>query len=334
MRLDAPVAAKAARLPLIDAARGIAIFAMAIYHFSWDLGFFGYISADVAGDLGWRIFARSIAGSFLLLVGVSLVLATRNGFRRGPFLRRLGILAAAAAAVTVVTWFVFPDAFVFFGILHCIALSSVLALPFLRTPVIVTIAAAAFVMLLPQLFRHPIFDQPALVWLGLYTVPPRSNDYVPIFPWFGMVLAGIAIARLALRSPARLARPGSFPDERSGKRDEISAKLPAKLLLPLAWAGRHSLPIYLLHQPLLFGLVYGAAEIAPPPPPDFRTLHTQNCTAQCIASGMAGEQCQTACQCITEGAEAAGLAESLMRNTLSDAQLASYYSIAGQCRAR
>src|SRR5687768_1672935 len=81
------------RLPLIDAARGAAILAMVVYHFSWDLRFFGFIAADVAGGLGWRVFARLIAGAFLFLVGVSLVLATQGGFDRARYLRRLGIIA-------------------------------------------------------------------------------------------------------------------------------------------------------------------------------------------------------------------------------------------------
>lgn len=319
-RIDAPAAQGRARLPLLDALRGFAFVEMAIYHFAWDLGFFGYIATDVTADLGWRIFARSIASTFLALVGVSLVLATRDGLRRGRFLRRLAMVAAAAAAITLVTWFLFPDMFVFFGILHAIAVASLLGLVFVRAPIPVVALGALFTFLLPRLFTAALFDSPALVWLGLFTVPPRSVDFVPVFPWFGMVLVGILAARLAPRvAPAALAR--------------LAAARP-RALRPLAWAGRNSLALYLLHQPLLFGLVYVAAQIAPPPPPDFRTLHTQNCTAQCIASGLAEEQCQTACQCITEGAEAAGLAEPLMRNTLSDAQLASYYGIAGQCRAR
>jgi uncharacterized membrane protein len=340
MRLDAPASASAARLPLIDAARGVAIVAMAVYHFAWDLRFFGYISADVGGDLGWRIFARSIAGSFLLLVGVSLVLASRHGFDRSRFLRRLAILAAAAAAVTAVTYFVFPDAFVFFGILHCIVLSSVLALPFLRAPVLVTIAAAAFVLVLPHLFRHSLFDHPALLWIGLFTVPPRSNDFVPILPWLGIVLLGVAAARL-LGTPsasgergARTRALGSSQMVPNTEEFPVSGPSSAKILRPLVWAGRRSLPIYLLHQPLFFGLVYAAAQVAPPPPPNFRTLHNQSCTAQCVASGEADFRCRTACACVTGGAEAAGLADPLMANALSEAQLARYYEIAAQCRVQ
>src|SRR5690606_24526482 len=84
------------RIPLIDQARGVALIAMAIYHFTWDLGFFGYTDPQMATTGGWRIFARVIAGSFLFLVGFSLVLGHQQGFRLRPFLMRFGKIALAA----------------------------------------------------------------------------------------------------------------------------------------------------------------------------------------------------------------------------------------------
>jgi uncharacterized membrane protein len=249
MRLDAPPVQPPARLPLIDAARGVAIAAMVVYHFSWDLRFFGFIGVDVTQEIGWRIFARLIAGTFLFLVGVSLVLSTRSGFDRSRFLRRLGVVVAAAAAITAITFFMMPDAFIFFGILHCIAVSSVLGLAFVRAPVALVLAAAVLASMAPIWLAGPAFDHPALQWIGLSPTLPRSNDFVPLLPWFGVVLAGIAAARLAPLLPA-----ASLPSWRAG------APLPRALI----WAGRHSLMIYLVHQPLLFGIVYLAAQIAPP----------------------------------------------------------------------
>jgi len=70
------------RIELVDVARGLALVAMAIYHFVWDLDFFGYIDPGTSITGGWRIFARCIAISFLFIVGVSLHLANRQGFRR------------------------------------------------------------------------------------------------------------------------------------------------------------------------------------------------------------------------------------------------------------
>src|SRR5690606_4647047 len=120
------------RIELVDCARGLALVAMAIYHFTWDLDFFGYIEPGSSVVGGWRIFARSIAISFLFIVGFSLFLANGTGFRRGPFFKRLALIVAAALAITAVTMLATPEAFIFFGILHHIALASVLGLAFLR----------------------------------------------------------------------------------------------------------------------------------------------------------------------------------------------------------
>jgi uncharacterized membrane protein len=315
--IDAASAASPRRLPWIDAARGIAIAAMVVYHFSWDLRHFGFIAVDVTEQPGWRLFARLIAGSFLALVGVGLVLATRRGFSWSRFLRRVALIAAGAAAITVATRIAMPEEYIFFGVLHCIAVSSLLAVPFLRAPVLLVIAAAGFCFLGPTLLSGPAFDWPPLLWLGLMTVEPRSNDFVPVFPWFGVVLAGIAAARLAQRFaasrrtvPAAVSAPG-----------------------PLVWAGRRSLVIYLLHQPILFGLVYLGAQAFPPNLLVFTGSYVQSCTAMCTQSGEKGDMCRTTCQCLAERTQAAGLWKPLMQSTLSEDQTSRYYDLADQCRA-
>src|SRR6478735_2591883 len=180
------------RWDAIDVARGIAIAAMIVYHFSWDLSFLQLIATNILQIPAWRWFARGIAGSFLLLAGFGLALAHARGFRRAPFLRRLMKVGGAALAVTFATYFAFPESYIFFGILHCIAVSSVLALPFLRLHPGLTLTAAAFFLIGPWLFTSPALDAPWLDWLGLGATDPVTNDYVPIFPWFGLVLIGVA----------------------------------------------------------------------------------------------------------------------------------------------
>jgi uncharacterized membrane protein len=317
MRLDAPAAARPARLPVIDAARGVAIVAMVIYHLSWDLGFFGFVAVDVTQALGWRIFARLIAGTFLFLVGVSLVLSTRNGFNRARFFRRLGIVTAAALAITAVTFFAMRDTFIFFGILHCIALSSVLGLAFVRAPLALVIAAAILSFLARPLLAAPLFDHPALLWLGLYVTPPRSNDYVPLFPWFGVVLAGIAAARLV----PRLWPQGMRLPELSGR-----------LARALVWAGRQSLAIYLIHQPMLLALVYLAAQISPPNLLAFEGSYLQSCSASCVNPADDPGLCGRACACIADRVQSEGFWRPLMLNELSQEQTTRYFAIAEQCR--
>src|SRR5690606_3045260 len=91
-------------------------------------------------------------------VGVSLVLAHGNGIRWKNFWKRLARIVAAAAAITVATRFATPDSFIFFGILHHIALASVLGLLFVRLPAFVTAIAALLVVAAPHYLRMPVFD--------------------------------------------------------------------------------------------------------------------------------------------------------------------------------
>lgn len=317
MRVDAPVAERSARLPPIDAVRGVAIIAMVVYHFSWDLNYFGFIASDVSRELGWVIFARLIAGSFLFLVGVSLVLATRHGLNRVRFLRRLGVIVAAAAAVTVVTRFVLPSDFIFFGILHSIAVASVLGLPFVRAPILLVAAASALWLLIWWFVSHPAFNIPALWWIGLGTVTPRSMDYVPIFPWFGVVLAGMAAAKLALRL-----RAGGKP-----LLDFLARPAP----WPLVWAGRNSLAIYLVHQPVLYGLTYLAALAVPLDVETFQTRYIENCSRECVRADADADFCRRACECLAREVVQAGLATGLMRNQLSQQELTQYEALTRQC---
>jgi uncharacterized membrane protein len=312
--VDAPAAAgPAARVALVDAARGVAIAAMVVYHFSWDLGYFGYITANVTDDLGWRIFARAIAASFLLIVGVSLVLASRRGFDRKRFLRRLLVIAGSAAGITAVTYVLFPDGFIFFGILHHIAVASVLGLAFVNAPIFVVVAAAIGCFLAPIYISAPVFDSPALIWLGLGTYFPRTNDFVPIFPWFGVVLAGIATERLAAARSLRL------PDMR--------------VPWPVLWAGRHSLGIYLAHQPILFGLVFLVATLAPPDLLSFEPAYLRSCTSACIESDVEADICSRTCDCLAKRSQAEGLWEGLMRQSLDADQADLYFALSDQCRA-
>ncbi len=279
---------KQSRIELVDIARGTALVAMAIYHFTWDLDFFGYIAQGTSVTGGWKIFARSIASSFLFLVGVSLFLAHGSGIRARSFLKRLAVIAGAAAAITVVTYFATPDAFIFFGILHHIALASVLALPAVRLPVAAVLALAALVLAAPHFVEADFLDKPAFWWTGLSRNVPPTNDFIPIFPWFGAVLLGVAAARLAARTDllshlARI-RPGR--------------KLPL-----LAATGRHSLAFYLLHQPVLISVVWLFSQVFPPPMPDRQAVFREACTTQC-ATQRDEPFCRAYCACVLEAANA------------------------------
>ena len=220
---------------------------MAVFHFTRDLEVFGFLPQGTTLEGVWPLFARLVAGSFLFLAGVSLVLANGGGIRWTSFLKRLARLVAAAAVVTLATWLAMPDAFVFFGILHSIAVASVFGLLFLRLPVMLTLGVAAFVFVLPMIFRTPVFDDPWLLWIGLAEQTPRSIDFEPVFPWLAPFLVGMAVARLATDG-GYWTRLGKMPTGR--------------LVRWAAWPGKHSLLIYLLHQPVLLGMLWCVWKLA------------------------------------------------------------------------
>src|SRR6218665_519880 len=101
---------------------------MMAYHLCWDLSYFRFIAADVGYDPTWVAIARSILATFLFLVGVGLVLGHGNGIRWRSFWRRWLFLVAGALIITLATWFTFPQSFVYFGVLHAIALFSLMGL--------------------------------------------------------------------------------------------------------------------------------------------------------------------------------------------------------------
>ena len=232
-------APRKARYLAVDLARTAALAGMVAFHFTYDLDIFGWVppGTAVTGWFWWH--ARIVAGSFIFLAGLGLWLSQGEAFRPRPFLRRLIRIGAAAALVTAVTAVVLPGLTIFYGILHSIAVSSVLGLLFLRLPALLVLTLAAGVAVLPYHFAHPAFDG-WLVWTGLSGRVPMTAYYEPLFPWFAPFLAGIAAGRLLdhFRLWPRI-EPRATP-----------------LLRRLAWPGQHSLAIYLIHQPVLFGGVY------------------------------------------------------------------------------
>lgn len=223
------------RLIPLDLARTLALVCMVIFHFTFDLALFGFIDPGTMSQPFWYYFARMIAGSFLFLSGVSLWLAHGQGIRWPAFWVRFAKVAAAAALVTTASLWLVPGGPIWFGILHAIAAASLLGLVALRLPWPVTLALAAVILAAAWGPRFPALDPLWLVWTGLAETRPRMGDYVPLIPWAAPALAGIAVAK-ALRLDTWRGTP------------------PSPFLHRLTFPGRHSLIIYLIHQPILIGL--------------------------------------------------------------------------------
>ena len=225
------------RIRAIDALRGIALCSMFVYHFAFDLRFFRTINADFENDIWWLGFRAVIVSSFMTLVGISIVLAESAGTGTPRFLRRLAVIAVAAVGVTLGSWVMFPASFIYFGILHCIVLTSLIAWPLRRSPGI-ALAIGVTVMIAGLLWSSSFFDVRGWSWLGFMTHKPVTEDYVPLAPWAGATFIGIALGHALMRANFR---PVFLLDGAPGW---------------LRWLGRHSLLVYLAHQPILMGTLW------------------------------------------------------------------------------
>ena len=220
---------------LIDALRGIGIVLMVIFHFFYDLTLFNLADIPMYTDIKWISFRYVILSCFLGATGASLYLHYQRGFKWNTYGRRLLIIAANAIAITIITSLVLSDKYIFFGILHLIATASVLGLLFVRFYWI-NLIIGALIVYIGFNYSNDLFNHPLLRWLGMVTRVTSSADFTPIFPWFGVVLLGMFTARLL----------GKYIYIQNGIR----------WLYPLAVSGRYSLIIYMLHQPILWGLIY------------------------------------------------------------------------------
>ena len=302
MNPDKTVTQPLGRLHWMDALRGIALITMATYHLSWDLEFFNYLAPGTANSLPLKIYARSIASSFLFLAGFSLYLAHGSGIRWQPFWSRLAKIVVAALLVTVATFFAMRDEFIYFGILHNIAAASLIGLLFLRAPPLVNIVVAAAAIAAPIWLRDGFFDTPALYWVGLSESVRRSNDYVPVLPWIGPFLVGIASAQLLIKY--RLI--GILAGDKAENFHVFSG---------LSTVGRHSLAFYLLHQPILIAIVWCIAQVFPAASPDPALSYMQSCKAACAAQ-QSESFCSSFCGCTLTELKSQNLFEALDRREL------------------
>jgi uncharacterized membrane protein len=234
------------RLWEVDTVRGIAVVLMICYHFIFDLAFFGAYDGNMY-SASWQLVARSIGTTFILVLGVSLTLRhnrltpqldqkqlLRKYLLRGVTLFGWGMV------VTVVTYFVLGRGFVVFGILHLLGLSVILAFPFLRSRWVSLAAGIAAIGLGLYLGSVKVLS-PWLLWLGVPQLRRYMVDYYPIFPWFGFALLGAFVGFTLY--PGGLRR-FALPD--------LSHTAPIRAL---TYLGRHSLLIYLIHQPILLGIL-------------------------------------------------------------------------------
>ena len=231
----------------IDLFRGIAVIMMIVYHIFFDVTFLAIIDLPVH-SLPFLLFLYPIGTIFLVLVGVSLTLKYSqikdhihglgrfiSFFKQGSRIFLIGLL------ITLVTYLYPHNGFIMFGVLHCIGLSIILAYPFIRHKYTSIISGSLCIVL--GIFVSVIqVDMPWLLWIGLRPIGFYTIDYFPLLPWFGVVLVGISIGNTF------------YPD---GKRVyHRKEQRNHRLIHAITYLGQHSLVIYRLHQPIIFGLLY------------------------------------------------------------------------------
>jgi len=225
---------QAPRVEGLDALRGVAIVAMVVYHFCFDLRYFGVARWDFEHDIRWLAARTLILSSFLLIAGISAALARRDPAADARWPRHVAVIGGAALLVTAASAMMFPRSFIWFGVLHAIALSLLLARPLIDRPR-AALTAGVIVIAAGVMLSSQHFDNRMLGWLGFMTGKPMTEDYVPLFPWSGVLFLGIAAGHALVASNFAMLAP--------------LARMPGALRV----LGRHSLAVYLVHQPLLLG---------------------------------------------------------------------------------
>ena len=306
------------RVDAVDCARGLALAGMAVYHLSWDLADFRLAPPMLPFTLPMRLLSHVVASVFLALVGVSLALAHRNGLNLRTFWRRLAIVAGAAALVTAGSFVFAPSEPITFGILHCIVVASLLAGPFVAASPWASLAVGVAAISAPFLIRSTLFDPPWLLWLGLGEALPNTLDWRPLLPWAGVVFLGLGAARLP-GVLTWLKRPDRWRAESA----------PARWI---GFAGRHSLPIYLVHQPILIGLLAALTAWGPLAPKADRSAFLASCQRACVAEGRAAEECATGCRCVADAVDRSGDADRLA--TVPPERRAELKRLADACMGR
>ena len=222
---------RTSRIQWIDSLRGIAIILMVIFHFCYDLRHFGYVDWDVPNGRNWWPFRYVILILFIFTMGMSLSLAHGSGICWNKFAIRLGQVVLAALAITAMSLFMFPNAWIYFGILHFLAFASIVGLAFVRVP---TMALVGGLIILLLYWSGAVGNRWPFDWIS--GLPVHTEDYVPVFPWLGVALLGVALGRLL---PV-VGMQGFF------------GWIPGQV----SWLGKHGLVIYLVHQPVLFAGFY------------------------------------------------------------------------------
>ncbi|ART48187.1 hypothetical protein CBP33_08695 [Acidovorax carolinensis] len=233
------------RYDSVDALRGFAMLWMTVFHFCFDLRHFGYWPQNFRADPFWTLQRTAIVSLFLFCAGLGQAIALQQGQGWARFGRRWLQIAGCALLVTLSSFVMFPQSFIYFGVLHGMTVMLLVARctagwgRWLWPAGLLALALPwCAQLLLTGVWEEwaPLLNARALNWLGLVSRKPFTEDYVPVLPWLGVLWWGLAAGQWMLSRSAHW----------------VPRKVPP-FLRPLASLGRWSLSYYMVHQPVMIG---------------------------------------------------------------------------------
>ena len=241
------------RYAAVDVLRGLAMVWMTVFHFCFDLQHFGYLPANFYADPFWTVQRAAIVSLFVFCAGLGQAIAVQQGQSWSRFWKRWRQIALCALLVSVGSWFMFPQSYIYFGILHGMALMLIVARLLAGQGRLLWLMGA-MALAMPWLagFVHAAWpgteflNGRAFNWLGLVSHKPVTEDYAPLFPWLGVMCFGLAVGQWVLLQHA------SALDAFGVALGKSAVSKPVR---GLAWLGRWSLSYYMLHQPVLIGVL-------------------------------------------------------------------------------
>lgn len=227
----------------VDFLRGLAVFMMFIFHFLFYIDFFGIKDISLYSG-GFLIFQRIIPIIFITMAGVSVTILAKNSKKKKVFLHGFNVFSVALI-ITVVTNIFFHEKAVLFGILHLIGLCIIIGAFFFRYKILNLVLAILSGVV--GLFYISQFTSPSwLFWIGIRPIGFSSFDYYPLFPWIGLMFLGLFLGNIFYSGNFRKIY---FFERISWISDNSVSR-------SICYLGRYSLIFYVVHIPVLFGVVY------------------------------------------------------------------------------
>lgn len=217
----------------LDFLRGFGIILMITFHFGYDLSYFGYANYNTTVNIEWRVFRSTILSVFLLVVGMSAYLAYAETINWKKVFRRSMKLFLVSLLISLGSYSIFENSWIYFGVIHFIFVASLVSLFFVKFPNLSLLLGLGFLLSYNLGYFH--FDVLLNFAIKNLGFPLHTEDIVSFTPWFGLVLIGIFLMHHNLFT---------FRVKET------------KLTQGISFLGKHALVIYIVHQPILFGIFY------------------------------------------------------------------------------